>query len=185
VDTNSIAEATAAIQGLMELVTDLLEFGRVDSPNEAFHEVDLEAVFYQAYTMLRHQIKQGNAVVTHDPLPAVQGKEVQLRHLLHNLLSNALKYHGASRPRVHLGVQSAEDHCVFSVQDNGLGIAPEEREQIFDMFVRLHDPERIPGTGIGLALCRRIVEHHGGRIWVESVPGEGSTFYFTLPGCNP
>jgi two-component system sensor histidine kinase/response regulator len=176
-----VADANAAIHGMTELVNELLEFARVGSEVEEFEEVDVEAVFYQAYVMLRPAIRQTGASVTHDPLPTVRGNAVQLRQLLQNLIGNAIKYRGPRHPRIHVGVEGSSDQWTFSVQDNGLGILRADQERVFDAFVRLHKQSEIPGTGIGLAFCKRIVEHHGGQLWVDSAPGGGSIFHFTLP----
>jgi signal transduction histidine kinase len=180
-----VADASGAIRGMTELVNELLEFARIGSELEEFEEVDAEAVYYQAYVMLRPAIRQSGAAVTHDPLPTIQGNAVQLRQLLQNLIGNAIKYRGVSRPRIHVAVEESSDAWRFSVRDNGIGIAPADQERVFDAFVRLHQQEAIPGTGIGLALCKRIVEHHGGQIWVESAIGGGSIFHFTLPKPKP
>jgi signal transduction histidine kinase len=114
----------------------------------------------------------------------VPGNQVQLVQLFQNLISNAIKYSGERSPKVHIGVTELSSEWAFSVADNGIGIDPRYHERIFGVFKRLHGRD-VPGTGIGLALCRRIVEHHGGRIRVESTPGQGSTFHFTLAKTNP
>ncbi len=176
-----VADANAAIHGMTELVNELLEFARVGSEAQEFEEVDAEAVFYQAYVMLRPAIQQTAAAVTHDPLPTVRGNAVQVRQLLQNLIGNAIKYRSQKRPKIHVGIEGAAEAWIFSVRDNGLGIPRAEQQRVFDAFVRLHNQDDIPGTGIGLALCKRIVEHHRGQIWVDSAHGGGSIFYFTLP----
>jgi len=185
-----VQDARVAIRGMMELVNELLDFASVDCGDQGFDEVDLEAVFYQAYVFSRTALKKAGATLTHDPLPTVRGNEVQLRQLLQNLIGNAVKYRTDQPLAIHVGVTSqstAEDaaHWIFHVRDNGMGVPPEHRQRIFDAFVRLHHPRDVPGSGIGLALCKRIVEHHGGRIWVESDPDQGSAFRFTLPKTAP
>jgi light-regulated signal transduction histidine kinase (bacteriophytochrome) len=126
-------------------------------------------------------IDECQAEVTVEPLPVVVGDEAQLEQLFQNLIGNALKFKGAGPPRVHVSVEAMDQKWVFSVRDNGIGIDPQYFQRIFVIFQRLHGKDEYPGTGIGLAICKKIVERHGGRIWVESVPGEGATFYFTLP----
>jgi signal transduction histidine kinase len=152
----------------------------VGSEEGAFESVELEAVFYQSYAMLRSAIKQSGAAVTHDPLPIERGNEVQLRQLLQNLIGNAIKYRSATRPEIHLSAEEDANFWTVRISDNGIGIPADYQQRVFDAFTRLHPQDAIPGTGIGLAFCRRIVEHHGGRIWVDSQPGQGSVFSFTL-----
>jgi len=176
-----VADAGGAIRGMTELVNELLAFARVGGDDQTFGEVDAEAVFYQAYAYLHPAIKEAGATVVHDPLPVVRGNEIHLRQLLQNLIANAVKYRRDEPLQIHVSAEEQNARWTFSVRDNARGIAREDQQRIFDAFVRLHDQAQIPGTGIGLALCKRIVEHHGGQIWVESVPAHGSTFYFTLP----
>jgi hypothetical protein len=126
-------------------------------------------------------LEESGAVITHDPLPVVRGDATQLGQLLQNLISNAIKFRGQRPPEIHVGVERRGDEWVFAVRDNGIGIEEQYFERIFLVFQRLHTQAEYPGTGIGLAVCKRIVERHGGRIWVESEPGQGATFYFTLP----
>jgi signal transduction histidine kinase len=129
---------------------------------------------------LQLAIRDSDARITFDHLPTVMADEIQLMRLLQNLVSNAIKYRGADPPRIHLAARDADTEWVFTVQDNGVGIDPKYADQIFTVFKRLHGRE-YPGTGIGLAICKKVVERHGGHIWVESKPGQGASFYFTLP----
>jgi light-regulated signal transduction histidine kinase (bacteriophytochrome) len=131
-------------------------------------------------SLLDAAMRDTKATITADELPEVIGVRSQLVQLLMNLVGNALKYRGAEAPRVHIGAQSRSDDWLFEVRDNGIGIAPKHHQQVFEIFRRLHDQKEYPGTGIGLAVCRRVVDRHGGKIWVESTPGEGSSFFFTI-----
>jgi len=122
-----------------------------------------------------------DAIITHDPLPAIQGDGTRLGQVLQNLIGNALKFRRPETPpQVHISAQRTEDHWRFAVRDNGIGIDPQHVGRLFQVFQRLHTRGEYAGTGIGIAICKRIVEQHGGRIWVESQPGEGSVFYFTI-----
>src|SRR5262249_45624182 len=140
-----------------------------------------QAAFDQALVNLHEAIDESGAGITHGVLPVVPADPLQLMQLFQNLIGNALKYRGDRRPQIHVAAEAGEREWVFSVRDNGIGIDPRFRERIFVIFQRLHTRLEYPGTGIGLALCKRIVERHGGRIWVESEPGTGSTFSFSLP----
>ena len=136
----------------------------------------------KALRNLQATIDESRAIVTHDSLPAVMTDETQLVQVLQNLVGNAIKYRGAEAPHVHVSAtKNGDNEWIFSVRDNGLGIDPQYFERIFILFQRLHGQKEFEGTGIGLAMCKKIVERLGGRIWVESQPGKGSTFYFTLP----
>jgi chemotaxis family two-component system sensor kinase Cph1 len=130
---------------------------------------------------LREEIEASAAEITHDPLPSLVADESHMEQLLQNLLANALKFAGGKPPRIHLSAEDGEDEWLISVRDQGIGLDPAAAERIFVMFQRLHTEEEYPGTGIGLAICKRIVEWHGGRIWVESQPQHGATFWFTIP----
>jgi light-regulated signal transduction histidine kinase (bacteriophytochrome) len=126
-------------------------------------------------------IGEADAAVTHDPLPTVAADPSQLALVFQNLVGNAVKFRGEAPPRVHVSAQGDGAEWVFSVRDNGIGIDPRHFDRLFQIFQRLHSREEYPGTGIGLAICKKIVERHRGRIWIESAPGEGSTFRFTIP----
>jgi len=126
------------------------------------------------------KIKENEALVTHDPLPTVFADESQLVQLLQNLIDNGVKFRSEKPPHIHVSAMKKGSGWIFSVRDNGIGIDPQYHERIFDVFQRLHTGEEYSGTGIGLAICKKVVERHGGRIWIESQPGEGSTLYFTL-----
>jgi light-regulated signal transduction histidine kinase (bacteriophytochrome) len=138
-------------------------------------------VLQQALLNLETAIAASNATVTWGPLPSVTASEATLIQLFQNLLANAVKYRSAEPPRIHVSAVKDGAEWVFSVRDNGIGIDPEYFRKIFGVFKRLHAPDKYPGTGIGLAICQKIVERYGGRIWVESHPGQGSDFKFALP----
>ena len=133
-----------------------------------------------ALASLAEAIRESGATVTYDPLPEVYMGEAHLQQVFQNLIGNALKYRDEDPPRIHISA-AARRRVVFSVEDNGIGIDPQYKEKIFGVFKRLHRDQKYSGTGIGLAICQRVVERYGGRIWVESEPGKGSTFYFTVP----
>ena len=165
---------------MQSLINDLLAYSRVGTRGEPFAPTDCGAVLQMALDNLARSVQESGAVITHDPLPTVPGDEVQLTQLFQNLIANASKFGGRETPRIHVSAEKQGPQWVFVVRDNGIGIAPEQQERIFMIFQRLHHRSEYPGTGIGLAICKKIVERHGGRIWVESRPGEGATFYFSL-----
>jgi len=176
-----IAYAVNGANRMQALIQDLLAFSRVDRQGQNFERTSVEALLGYALENLKGALEESRAVVTHDPLPTVMADERQVLHLLQNLLSNAIKFRGPEPPRVHLSAERRNGDWLFSVRDNGIGIDPQYRERIFVIFQRLHTSAEYPGTGIGLSLCKKIVERHGGRIWMESQLGQGATFYFTLP----
>jgi PAS domain S-box-containing protein len=180
-----IAYAVDGAQRMQQLIQDLLAYSRVGTRGRAFAPVDCAAVVDRAVGDLGGAVAESGAVVTRDDLPSVLADPTQLRQLFQNLIGNALKYRGAAPPRVHVSAAReaarAGEAWHFAVRDNGIGIAPAYAERIFAVFQRLHTQAEYPGTGIGLAICRKIVERHGGRIWVASTPGAGATFHFTLP----
>ena len=167
---------------MQRLLNDLLVFSRVGTRRKPFDAIDCDSVLSDALANLKPAIEESGAVITHEPLPIVRGDEVQLIQLFQNLIANAVKFHGQEPLQVHISAKLKDGDWVFAVRDSGIGIAPEQQERIFLIFQRLHHRSEYPGTGIGLALCRRIVERHGGRIWVESEVGKGATFYFTIKG---
>jgi PAS domain S-box-containing protein len=176
-----IAYAVDGVTRMQQLINDLLAYSRVRSKGREFEEIPCEHVLASVLANLHEAIAETGAVITHDPLPVVTADPWQLIQLFQNLIGNAIKFHGPEPPRVEIAAGRREDEWVFSVRDNGIGIEPEYAERIFLIFQRLHSRAEYPGTGIGLAICKRIVERHGGRLWVESEPGKGSTFSFTLP----
>jgi signal transduction histidine kinase len=176
-----IGFALDGAQRMQALIKDLLAYARVDTRGRSFEAVNCEHTFVAAMSNLKIAIDEANAVITHDALPTVQGDSVQLTQLFQNLIGNAIKFHGSEAPRIHVGAQRTGDEWTFSVRDNGIGIDPKNFERIFAIFQRLHTRHEYSGTGIGLAICKKIVERHGGRIWLESELGKGSTFWFTLP----
>jgi light-regulated signal transduction histidine kinase (bacteriophytochrome) len=166
---------------MQRLINDLLAFSRVGTRSQPFTTTSSEAALAQALDNLQVAIQENKARVTHDPLPDVFADGTQLVQLFQNLIANAIKFHGDKAPRIRVSVDGNEKEWVFSVQDNGIGIDPQYTERIFIIFQRLHGQNQYPGTGIGLAMCKKIVQQHGGRIWVESQPDQGATFFFSLP----
>ncbi|MBK9053294.1 MAG: PAS domain S-box protein [Chloroflexi bacterium] len=176
-----ISHAVDAAARMQTLINDLLTFSRVSTKGQTFAPVSGEAILQDAINSLKVAIAESGALITHDPLPTFLGDARQLTQLLQNLISNALKFRGEAVPHIHIRAEESDGEASVAVQDNGIGIAPEYFERIFVIFQRLHTRREYPGTGIGLALCKKIVERHRGRIWVTSQPGMGSTFFFTIP----
>lgn len=174
-----------AAQRMSSLVRDLLAFSRVQSRAEPFQSVDCNVVVDEVMRGLSAAIDESQATVTRDDLPTLFADRIQLGQLFQNLIVNAIKFRGEEPLHVHVGVEQQNGQWRFSIRDNGIGIDPQYQEQIFEVFRRLHRGEEYPGTGIGLAICRRVVHRHGGDISVESQPGEGSTFFFTIPVGGP
>lgn len=166
---------------MQALINALLTYSRVGTKGKEFTPTDCEAVLQSAFGNLEVVIKDSSALVTHDPLPIVVGDGSQLQQLLQNLIDNGIKFRNEKAPVIHVSCRREGKEWLFSVKDNGIGIDPQYAERIFVLFQRLHTRAEYPGTGIGLAVCKRIVGRHGGRIWVESEPGTGATFNFTLP----
>ena len=163
------------------LINDLLEYSRVGTRGRPLEPVESSSALEHALSNLQVSIKETKARVTHERMPRVQGDINQLSQLFQNLISNGIKFHGEKRPEIHISSVQVGDSWVMSVSDNGIGIDPQHNDRIFGMFKRLHGRGEYPGTGIGLAICSKIVERHTGKIWVESELGNGATFSFTLP----
>jgi chemotaxis family two-component system sensor kinase Cph1 len=166
---------------MQALIDDLLEYSRVGRSEKPFDVIDCNLVFEDACANLQLAIRQDQASVTRGDLPRVRGDSFQLLQLFQNLIGNAIKYRSSEAPMVRVSASRQGDSWVFSVQDNGIGIAEQYHPRIFQLFQRLHSEKQYSGTGIGLAICQRIVDRHGGRLWVESEPNRGSTFYFSIP----
>ena len=165
---------------MRQLITDLLAYSRVNARGQQMTATGCESVLTRALENLAVAVAESNAQVSHDPLPTLDADATQLVQLFQNLIGNAIKFRSEQPPVIHISATLQDHHWLFAVRDNGIGISPQYGERIFEIFQRLHTRERYPGTGIGLAICKKIVERHGGRIWVESQLGSGSTFYFTL-----
>lgn len=176
-----IAFAVDGANRMQRLINDLLTFSRVSTRGQPFVPTDCNAVLAEVLDNLQIAIQESGATVTHDPLPILTADPTQFAQLLQNLIGNAIKFHSTAPPQIHITAAHHDEEWVFSVSDNGIGIAPEFFERIFVIFQRLNPRENYPGTGIGLAVCKRIVERHDGNIWVESTPGKGSVFSFSLP----
>lgn len=176
-----IGYITDGVERTQALITDLLQYSRVELQNKAMTLVNCNELCDRVLQDLQLRIEETNAQITHDLLPTVWADSRRIAQVFRNLLSNALKFHGAQPPRVHVSAARKGGEWYFTVKDNGIGIDPQFHERIFLIFQRLHLRQDYPGTGIGLALCKKIIEQHGGSIWVESRLGEGATFIFTLP----
>ena len=166
---------------MQSLIRALLEYSRVGTRGQDLSRFSLNDVLDTVRRDLSLAIQESGASVTNDPLPEVHADRTQITQLLQNLVGNGLKFHGGAPPRVHVSAEERARELVVTVRDEGIGIDPRYKERIFQIFQRLHGPAEYSGTGIGLAVCRRIVERHGGRIWVESQPGQGAVFQFTIP----
>lgn len=176
-----IGYAVDGANRMQRLIQDLLSYSRITTQDKAFEPIDCNGALESAIGNLRMTVEKEKAVVTHDPLPIVMGDSTQIVQLFQNLISNAIKFHGADPPRIHVSAERTDTEWLFAVRDNGIGIDSQYAARIFVIFQRLHTVADYPGTGIGLALCKKIVQRHCGRIWVDSQPGHGATFYFTFP----
>jgi PAS domain S-box-containing protein len=166
---------------MQTLINDLLAYSRVGTRGQEPTPTDAAAALEHALANLLASIDETAAQITHGELPTVRADQVQIVQLFQNLIGNALKFRGETPPKIHVDATRQDDRWRFSVSDNGIGIDPQFQQRIFLIFQRLHTREHYPGTGIGLAICKKIVDRHGGRIWVQSQSGRGATFYFTLP----
>lgn len=166
---------------MQTLISDLLNYSRVGTQGKPLAPTDCDVLLNRVLEGIQLAIEESGAVISRGPLPVVLADSQQLGQLLQNLLANAIKFRGEKAPRIHISAEKKEANWQISVRDNGIGISPEHASRIFVIFQRLHTKTEYPGTGIGLAICKKIVDRHGGRIWVEPSPGGGSTFYFTMP----
>ncbi len=181
-----ICRTVQAVGQMQMLIRDLLSYSGVEAHSRTLTRVPFLEIANDAISRLESPIHDSGATVTWDPLPEVMGDRPQLVQLMQNLIANGLTYRSNQPPHIHLSAERGEKEWIFSVRDNGIGIDPKYSEQIFEIFKRLNDQKDYPGTGIGLAVCRRVVKRHGGRIWVKSELGRGSTFHFTIPeGTEP
>lgn len=162
------------------LINDLLTYSRVETRGKPFEQIDCNEIVEQAIANLKLAIEENHAIVTSDPLPLIMADRTQMTQLFQNLISNAVKFRRAETPRIHISAELQPEKWLFRVQDNGIGIEEQYVDRIFVIFQRLHNRTEYPGTGIGLAICKKIVERHGGKIWVESQLGKGATFCFTI-----
>jgi chemotaxis family two-component system sensor kinase Cph1 len=171
---------------MQKLIDDVLAYSKVDTLGIAFQVTEVETALNRTLKNLRQRIGETGAIITHDPLPTVMADETQLIQLFLNLIGNAIKFRSSQPPKIHISAKRLEDEWLFSVQDNGIGLDPQFSDRIFIIFQRLHTRDEYPGTGMGLAICKKIIECHRGRIWVESQLRQGTTFYFTIPvrGCD-
>ncbi|NEO28932.1 MAG: response regulator [Symploca sp. SIO3C6] len=177
-----VAQIAKAATHMQRLIQDLLTYSQVGTGNRELKPTDCNTVLTQTLADLQMVINESKAVITHQSLPTVIADELQLEQLFENLISNAIKFHRPTEPpQVKILVERKNGEWLFGVHDNGIGIKPQQSERIFQMFQRLHSEQEYPGTGIGLAICKKVVECHGGSIWVESDPNIGTSFYFTLP----
>jgi PAS domain S-box-containing protein len=176
-----ITHAVDGTKRMQTLIHDLLAYSRISTHAESFESTDCNVVLEEALDNLMVAIRESAAVVTRDAMPTVSGDATQLTQLFQNIIGNALKFRGKKAPRIHIGARREAGEWQFHVADNGIGMEPQYFERVFLVFQRLHTRKEYQGTGIGLAICKKVVERHGGRIWAESEPGEGATFFFTIP----
>jgi signal transduction histidine kinase len=176
-----ISFAVDAASRMRDLINDLLSYSRVGTRAQPFTEFETGPLVEEAISNLQIMIKKNNARIKVDPMPRITGDRLQFLQLFQNLISNAIKFRGKDPPQVEISAKKQDTEWLFSVKDNGIGIEPQYKERIFLIFQRLHSQKDYSGTGIGLAVCKKVVDRHGGKIWVESEPGKGSTFFFTIP----
>ncbi len=188
-DDNGKEYLAFVLQGakrMHQMMEDIAALNRIEHEGTNFETIDMSEIVRDTLNTLQLKIKETHALITHDQLPVIQGDPGQLRHLLLNLIGNALKYHGEANPRIHIHVSRVDGNYKIGVQDNGIGIARNQLGEVFELFRRLHSRKKFEGTGIGLAICKRIVENHHGQIGVDSQgEGRGSCFWFTIPMVLP
>jgi signal transduction histidine kinase len=177
--------AVDGAQRMQTLIQDLLAFSRVGRGGLALKSVDCNTILENATKNLHTAIQESGAVILHEPLPLLIADGSQLQQLFQNLIGNGIKFRGSEKPRIEINAEQKHQEWIFAVSDNGIGIAPESAETVFVIFQRLHTRAEYPGNGIGLSICKKIVEQHGGKIWLEPKPGPGTTFKFTLPLAVP
>ena len=166
---------------MRQLINDLLEYSRVDAVSKEFAPVDMKAVVSKSLAILEESVKENDAEILVEPLPIIVADESQMIQLMQNLIGNAIKFHGPERPKILISASEGVREVTFAVKDNGIGMNMQHADKIFQMFQRLHGRDEYPGTGVGLAIAKKIVDHHGGGIWAESEEGKGATFFFTIP----
>jgi light-regulated signal transduction histidine kinase (bacteriophytochrome) len=176
---------TGGVARMDEMIADLLAYARAGRVDQPLEPVDANEIVRDVLAGLQRAIDDARAAIEVEPLPMVKGNAAALRQLFQNLIANAIKFVDDAPPRVRIWAAEVPDGWRFTIRDNGIGIDADQAERIFGMFTRLHGAERYPGTGVGLAVCQRIVDVHGGRIWVEAAPGGGSQFMFTIKRAKP
>ncbi len=183
-DPKSLEYVNFAVEGgerMRQLVDNLLEYSRIETRGKGFALVDMQAVITKTLTLLKVPIEESGAVISVEPLPCIMADESQMIQVMQNLIGNSLKFHGLEPPKINISASKGADAWTFGVEDNGIGLNMIYAEKIFQMFQRLHSRAEYPGTGVGLAIAKKIIDRHGGRIWVESEEGKGATFFFTIP----
>lgn len=171
----------AGVSRMKQLIDDLLNYSRIGLEERVKEEVDLTQIVNEVLKDIEMTVQENKAVIHREPLPVLLGHPFQMRQLFQNLILNGIKFHGPAPPEINISAKKRDSEWIFAVKDNGIGIAPIYKDRIFHVFQRLHSRDQYPGTGIGLAICKKIVEGHGGHIWVESEVGQGASFFFTLP----
>jgi light-regulated signal transduction histidine kinase (bacteriophytochrome) len=166
---------------MQRLINDLLDYSRVTTRGKKLGRVDVASIVGQVFANLQQRIEESHAIITQDDLPVIEADESQMVRLFQNLIENALKFRRDAHPIVHISIHKEGAFYIFTVSDNGIGIEMQYADRIFQIFQRLNTSQNYPGTGVGLAICKRIVERHGGKIWIESEVGNGSKFFFTIP----
>jgi hypothetical protein len=186
-DPKALQYINGAAEGadrMERLITDLLAFSRVGTHGAAFSSASLDAILDEALRNLQSSIETAQVKITRDPLPTLRVDATQIMQIFQNLIGNAIKFHSERPPEIHIGAKKEPGRWVITVRDNGIGIEPQYFDRIFQIFQRLHTRAHYPGTGIGLAICKKMVERHGGAIWVQSQPGQGAAFHFSLPDAS-